>query len=162
MFERLRWRAPIWAACLILAGCAAAPRSAEMASPARAVTDEARRPGTIVVAVDTGGKPLGAYELVIHFDADSVRLVQVDGIRGGFPAEPVTDPKMYATGATPVLGFHIAGYRRGGAIPVAQLAFDGNPGASSTLSVSVRALYTPEGEPINGTVTLSASRVRLP
>jgi hypothetical protein len=144
----------------VLPACAAgAPMDESGGAPAPA--RERADPSSVVVSVDAGSRAIGAWELEFRYDPAvvSVRAVR-PAPEGGFPAAPMSDPSTWRSGATPILGF-VVGNAPSGRVDVAVVELEGRQAGESSLSVSVRALYAPDGKPIPGTALGSAARVRV-
>jgi hypothetical protein len=143
----------------LLPACAGgAPEYESGGAPAQA--REAATPSFVVLSVDAGSRPIGAYELEFRYDPAKVAVRSVrQAPDGGFPAAPMSDPSTWRSGATPILGF-VVGPAPSGRVDVAVVELEGLQEGESTLSVSVRALYGPDGKPIPGTGLVSSARVR--
>jgi len=153
--------------CAVLAGCSAAePRQdgTEVSSTAghgEAPSPAAGRTGAVSVtlSVDPGARALGAYELVLRYDPAVIRVCAVWQPGGrGFPATPLSDTSTWRTGSTPILGFVVRDAPPG-RIDVATVEFEWVAQGESSLSVSVRSLYSPEGNSIPGTALVTPARL---
>ena len=153
--------------CAASAGCMASgarEESAAAPSPGASNGGAPQQAGRfaaapVLLTVDPGARSLGAYELVLRYDP---AVARVSAVRqpgpGGFPATPMSDPSTWRSGATPILGF-VVGEAPAGRIGVAVIEFERVAEGESSLSVSVRSLYSPDGKPIPGTALLSRSSV---
>ena len=86
-------------ALLLLTGCMAAP-SSELRTP----NDPAPAHVDWTLRVDTEGRKLGSYTLVIRFNPEVAHVVGIQGSLGDFEGKPVYDPGAFSSGCLRVAG----------------------------------------------------------
>ena len=136
----------------VLRGEDAAPRTGAASEGALAEPDSA----TIYarITVDTGNRPLAAYTVIVRFDPEAVvvRAVLPPG-EGGFPGPPVADPTRFRSGTLPILGLHVGPDFPAGVVDVARIRFRALRSGETPFSVTLQALYGPDGASIRGKAT---------
>lgn len=164
---RLCTAAALVAALLASQGCSSAPpRAAQAEQGVSSPSSEADEGMPVLILVDTGEKPLGAFDLALRYDPAVVKVTGVTSAgstmgQAAFPATPMSNPSTFSSGQTPLVGFQTAGAVMTGRIPVAVVRVDAVKTGVSALSVSVKALYDPEGAPIPGTARADPDSVHV-
>ncbi|GEM_PF-3113451 len=145
----------------VLAGCASAPMKMERAGGAEIARTREKQGTVVSVRIDTGDRPLGAYTVVLRYDPEAARVLDVEAPGpGGFPGAPMADPATFDTGATPIVGFHVGRAHPRGRVEIARVLLEPRGGGSAGLSVSVRSLYGPGGKPVPGTADVIPPAVK--
>jgi len=110
--------------------------------------------------VDTGGRTLGAYQIVLHCAADAVAIV---GIEGGVPPQfaglPAFDRRGLASGKVRLAAFSLDERGPKGQVCVARLHLAlRKRDALASLKLTPEVIATPNGKTIDGKVSLELSK----
>jgi hypothetical protein len=108
--------------------------------PAKFTEDLEILPGYVDVFVESAGGKLGAYDLVINFNPDIVKILRVERVNNGFPGAPMASPESFASGSTRIISLQV--------------------GTQVTGSrVAIKNLYDPGSQRILGSAMLSADEL---
>ena len=127
-------------AIIMAAGCSSGLRP----DPEHATRD---RRITLNVGVDTGGLPLGAYQLVLMHDPAAARIVEIRRAEGSdFPGLPGFDPQALSANALRVTGYGTKTAPRG-RYALISVVFEQVGSERSYVSVEVERLYDTSAPP---------------
>lgn len=131
----------------ILAGCAAGH------GPEAANGDVgASPPIRVAVAIDTKGKSLGAYQLVVQYQPSEARIRSITALQRGaviseFPGAPIHDPGSFESGSTRIFGYNPGAATPQGPYAVCSIEFERVGGPRSPLQVIVEGLFDSSAPP---------------
>jgi hypothetical protein len=106
------------------------------------------------VVIDTGSRPLAAYQFELAHDREVVKLVGIEGGEGLFRPAPYYDPRGLELGRVVIAAFTTNAHPPAGRVRVARIhvAYEGE--AEPVLDGSLVLAATLEGVPIDASLEL--------